>query len=225
MRASNVASTWVQSAARPLLNWATRCSTSAIRSRSSLISWCGAQRAAALHLERVDHGGRVVDERLFLHVAPDDELVGQAPAEGWDVDDPALVDVGRRVDAPGAQNGAAGRADVGELGSLDAEACQVTRLAVQPRAQLPRTLSVTLSRGGKRVQVPLSAEQVVSRDCSIARPVVTYGGKLRDSCRTQTELFSVYQWLGGRIQFSPCDATGLNATRPSRHRETCGRAR
>jgi hypothetical protein len=36
-----------------------------------------------------------------------------------------IVPHDRRVDAPGAQDGAACRTDVGELGSLDPETCQV----------------------------------------------------------------------------------------------------
>ena len=55
MRALNAVSTWPQSAARPLLNRATRRSTSAIRSCSSFISLARRELPIdALHLERVD---------------------------------------------------------------------------------------------------------------------------------------------------------------------------
>ena len=157
MRASNAASTWRQSAARPLSNWATRRSTSAIRSRSSFISL--ARRAAscridALHVERVDDGGGVY-ERLLPHVTPNDELVGQVLTETGDVGDFALVDVGRRVDAPGAQNGAACWADVGELGSLDAEGCQVARSLLGLGLEHGAGTDARLALGGKCLEILL----------------------------------------------------------------------
>ena len=81
------------------------------------------RRAASCRSMRCTYdGGGVVDEGLLLHGTPDDELVGQVLAEAGDA---ALIDVGRRVDAPGARKTAQRVGTM--LGSLAASMRKVAR--------------------------------------------------------------------------------------------------
>ena len=71
------------------------------------------------------------------------------------VGDLGLLDIGCRVDAPGAQHGAARRADVGELGGLDAEACQIARPLLGLGLRCGAGTDARLAFGGKRIQILL----------------------------------------------------------------------
>src|SRR5262249_38942567 len=111
----------------------------------------------ALHLKRVDHGDGSVAESLFLHVTPDDELVGEILAEAGDVGDLARVDVRRRIDAPGTQHDAACRPDVRKLGCLDGEAAQVTRSLLALGLWRSAGPDARLSLAGKHVEILLES--------------------------------------------------------------------
>ena len=109
----------------------------------------------SMSVARIGDGGRLEVEPLLEPFAPIDQPFRQAAAEPRDAANLFLIDLGRRLHAPGPQHGDARGADIKEARALDTELSEICEPLLHFRNRLGERLQPSRALDAKGIDLGL----------------------------------------------------------------------